>query len=85
MSDARPNRAFLPALEASINVMRAKRERGDLRSEILVSGLSVLNLAKRAYALGVFEPHKARMLAELVEQLADALPASPDDRREVRA
>ncbi|MCK2057165.1 hypothetical protein [Methylobacterium sp. 37f] len=85
MSNAQQKRASLFVIDVAIRDLRARREHGDLRGEIEVSGLSVLNLANRAYSLGVYKPEEARMLSQLVLRLADVLPANPDDRKEVRA
>jgi len=84
MTNARPNRASLPVLEAAICTLQARDASGGLRSELGFCGLSVLRLAARAYALGVYPPSDARMLCQVVLSLAAALPVNPDDRREPR-
>lgn len=84
MSNARPTRASLLVLDAAIAQMRGRHEQGDLRDELAVTGLSVLRLASRAYARGLYPPSEARLLCQGLLALAEALPANPDDRREPR-
>lgn len=72
-------------LEGAITTLRARHERGELRHEIAFSGLSVLHLARRAYAAERYEPEDLRLLCQSVLRLAAALPVAADDRREPRA
>lgn len=84
MTNAHPNRDSFIVLEAAIAQMRARHEQGDLRDELAVTGLSVLRLASRAYARGLYPPSEARLLCQGLLALAEALPVNPDDRREPR-
>lgn len=84
MTSKPPVRTMLPVLEAAICTLQARDASGGLRSELGLCGLSVLRLAARAYALGLYPPSEARLLCQTVLRLAEALPANPDDRCEPR-
>jgi len=80
MPNARPNAAPTPSLDEAILALRSRRETGDLRSEAEFSGLSVLNLARRAQALGRLGPCDVDSLVQGVVRLVDALPGTRGDR-----
>ncbi|OHV14710.1 hypothetical protein BK022_24465 [Methylorubrum extorquens] len=85
MTAQRPTRAFLPVLDAALSTVRGRDMRGLVRPELSVCAVSILQLAARGYALGLYAPSDVRLLCQAVTRLVEVLPANPDDRREARA
>ncbi|OHV16618.1 hypothetical protein BK022_10870 [Methylorubrum extorquens] len=85
MTTSPPKRARLPVLDAALTTVRGRDMRGLVRPELSVCAVSILQLAARGYALGLYSPSDARLLCQAVTGLAEVLPSNPDDRREPRS
>ncbi|ARO54034.1 hypothetical protein B2G69_07665 [Methylorubrum zatmanii] len=84
MTTSPPKRARLPVLDAALSQVRGRDMRGLVRPELAICAVSILQLAARGYALGLYAPSDVRLLCQAVTRLVETLPACPDDRREPR-